>query len=132
MIYLADVRDWLKSYNIAEHCYIGKLDNKNEKSIGVYPRKGDMKIALGGIDNTKTAIKRVSILLHWNKNANETERRAIELQKAILNTKSLTLNDKKVNYIRLLCEEPIDVGTDDSGVYERVIEMDIYYERRRT
>ena len=26
--------------------------------------------------------------------------------------------------------EPVDVGTDDKGIYERVIWFDIYYERK--
>lgn len=32
--------------------------------------------------------------------------------------------------IELLVPEPVDVGTDNSGVYERVIELKIYYERK--
>ena len=31
--------------------------------------------------------------------------------------------------IELLVPEPIDVGTDDKGTYERVIEMNLYYEK---
>lgn len=74
---LADIRDWIKSlnYTASENCYIGKLDNKKDKSIGVYQLKtsNETNIAIGGIDNTKTLEKSVSILIHWNKNAKETE-----------------------------------------------------------
>lgn len=31
--------------------------------------------------------------------------------------------------IELLTPEPVDVGTDDKGVYEQVIEVKFYYER---
>ena len=132
MILLSDVRDWLKTLNAAENYYIGKLDNKKEKSVGVYSREthGNMQIAIGGLDNTKHAVKRVSLLLHWNKNARETEQAALELQNKILGLDSLNLNGTKVYYIRLLQDEPVDVGTDDDGVYERVIQLDLYYERR--
>ena len=34
--------------------------------------------------------------------------------------------------ISLLQNEPVDVGTDDNNVYERVIELDLYYEERAT
>ena len=34
----------------------------------------------------------------------------------------------RINVIELLQNEPIDVGTDDNGIYERVIEMNLYYE----
>lgn len=132
MIMLSDIRDWLKEYRIAENYYIGKLDAKKEKSVGVYSREthGNMQIAIGGLDNTKYAVKRVSLLLHWNKNARETEQAALELQNKILGLDSLVLNNTKVYYIRLLQDEPVDVGTDDTGVYERVIQLDLYYERR--
>ncbi len=51
MIYLSDIRDWLKSVTEAEHYYIGKLDNKQDKSIGVYSLKqsGTPARAIGGI-----------------------------------------------------------------------------------
>lgn len=39
VLYLKDIKDWLKTFNVAEHYYIGKLDNKQDKSLGVYQRK---------------------------------------------------------------------------------------------
>lgn len=39
MIYLSDIRDFLKTVFKAEHYYIGKLDNKQDKSLGVYSLK---------------------------------------------------------------------------------------------
>lgn len=128
---LADVRDWVKTLGIGEHFYIGKLDNKKEKSVGVYQRRpsGNAEIALGGLDSTKTATKQVSILIHWNQFANETEDAAQELYNKILKANEVTIAGTHVNYIRLGVPEPIDVGTDDNGVYERVIWLDFIYER---
>lgn len=128
---LADVRDWVKTLGIGEHFYIGKLDNKKEKSVGVYQRKpsGRADIAIGGLKFTKTAIKQVSVLIHWNKYADETEDAAQELYDKLLRVKEVTIAGKHVNYIRLEVPEPIDVGTDDNGVYERVIWLDFIYER---
>lgn len=131
MIYLSEVRDWLKTYNIAENYYIGKLDNKQEKSLGVYQREGgEAKIAIGGLDNTKYDIKRISVLLHWNNNAKETEITAYELYNKIIKTKNLTIGETPVHCLMMRNSEPVDVGTDDAGVYERVIQLDIYFERR--
>lgn len=131
MIYLSDVRDWLKTYNIADHYYIGKLDNKQEKSLGVYQREGgEAHVAIGGLDNTKYDIKRVSVLLHWNKNARETETTAYELYDKIIKTKELIIGETPVYCLMMRNSEPVDVGTDDAGVYERVIQLDIYFERR--
>lgn len=128
---LADIRDWIKMLEVGENFYIGKLDNKKEKSIGIYQRRpsGRAEIALGGLEHTKTATKQVSILIHWNQYANETEEAAQELYDKILRSSNVTIAGKHVHYIRLEVPEPIDVGTDDNGVYERVIWLDLIYER---
>lgn len=134
LLELADIRDWIKSlnYTASENCYIGKLDNKKDKSIGVYQLKtsNEANIAIGGIDNTKTFEKSVSILIHWNKNAKETEQKSQEIYNKLLTSKDFIINDIKVNYIRLLISEPVDVGTDDKNIYERVIQAIFYYENK--
>lgn len=131
---LADIRDWIKTlnYTAPDNHYIGKLDNKKDKSIGVYqlPTSGQSNVAVGGIDNTKTLEKSVSILIHWNKNAKETEQKAYEIYNDFLNKKDFVINDIKINYIRLLVPEPVDVGTDEQNIYERVIQATFYYEKK--
>lgn len=130
MIYLADVRDWLKTLISADFYYIGKLDSKNDMSIGVYQRKNPAPPTMAIGQASSYEIKPISILIHWNKNANETEKTAYELYQKLMAVSSLTLNNTHVHFINLLQSEPVDVGTDDSGVYERVIEFDLYYERK--
>jgi hypothetical protein len=40
MLELVEIKDWLKTLETgADNFYIGKLDNKKEKSIGVYQLK---------------------------------------------------------------------------------------------
>ena len=78
---LHEIRDWLETLNVAEHYYIGRLDNKKEKSLGVYSRSGGGSpiLAIGGIQNSSYDVKAVSLLLHWNRNARETEAAALVL-----------------------------------------------------
>lgn len=126
---LAHIRDWLKTFGIAEHYYIGKLDNKQDKSLGIYTLKGNgAPITAIGTQSTYDIIG-VSLLLHWNNNANETEVTARTLYEKLRTIKNFKINDKQIYMIELLVPEPIDVGTDDKGIYERVIEMNLYYER---
>lgn len=128
MLQLADIRDYIETLDIAENYYVGKLDNKKEKSIGVYQLKtSGENVAMGGIDNTKTLTKTVSILIHWNKNAKETEFISNRLYIELLKIKEFYINSYKINYIELLVPESIDVGTDDNNVYERVIQATFYY-----
>ena len=130
MIYLSNVRDWLKTLIEAECFYVGKLDANKTKAVGVYQRKNPPP-PIVAIGNPSTyEIKPISILIHWNKNATETEKTAYELYEKLRAVSSLTLNDTHINFIELLQSEPIDVGTDDKGIYERVIEFNLYYERK--
>lgn len=129
MLLLADVKDWLKTIAEAEHFYTGKLDNKKEKSIGVYqrPSYSPKRYAFGGAK--KYDVKSVSVLIHWNKNSKETEIAAIKLFETLETQKQFKIKDTFVDYISMQVTEPADVGTDEKGIYERVIWFDIYYER---
>lgn len=131
MLALADVRDWIESLGVGEYFYMGKLDNKKEKSVGVYQRRtsGTPHIAIGGLENTKYAVKPVSVLVHWTKSAKDTEAASFSLFDKLLNVKNVEISGKHINYIRMMVPEPQDTGTDDAGVYERVIWLDLYYER---
>lgn len=131
MITLAEVRDWIKTFNAANNYYIGKIDNKQENSIGIYQRKtiDGPRVAIGGRTLASYDIKSISILIHWNKNANETEKRAQYLYNRLFEAESVVIGGTPIKMIALLQNESVDVGTDDNNVYERVIELDLYYER---
>nr|DAN25381.1 MAG TPA: hypothetical protein [Caudoviricetes sp.] len=133
MITLAEVRDWIKTFNAANNYYIGKLDNKQENSIGIYQRKtiDGPRVAIGGRSLASYEVKSISILIHWNKNANETEKRAQYIYNRLFEAESVVIGGTPIKMIALLQNEPVDVGTDDNNVYERVIELDLYYERER-
>lgn len=131
---LADIRDWLKTLKITadDNYYIGKLNSKKDESIGVYQLKtsNEANVAIDGVDNTKILEKSVSILIHWNANAKETEQKSLEVYNKFLESRNFVINNIKVNYIRLLVPEPVDVGTDSKNIYERVIQAIFYYEKK--
>lgn len=129
MMTLANVRDFLKTLINAEHFYIGRLDNKLDKSVGVYTLKTSGEPLRGIGTELSYDIIAVSVLVHWNNNANDTEISARTLYNKLRTIKNVTINNCKVYLIQLLTPEPIDVGTDNE-VYERVIEMKIFFERK--
>ena len=131
MLKLSDVREWVKSLGVGEHFYTGKLENKKEKSIGIYqrPSYGKAEIAIGGLDATKTRSKQLSILIHWTRYSDETETAAQQLYDAIMTSKNVNIADMHVSYIALDMPEPADVGTDETGIYERVIWLTMFYQR---
>jgi hypothetical protein len=127
-----EVFEWVKTLAAtAEHYYCGVLNQKKEKSFGVYQLKDQRArdVALGGLTTTKTGCKGISILVHWTASTRETEAAAANLYAALANAVAPMIGGKKANYINLLHDEPIDVGADDNGICERVIEFIIYYER---
>lgn len=129
MLKLTEIRQWIASLGIAEdqHVYMGKLDNKQQKSIGVYGRSGSGSpgIALGGLECTTYDTKRLSLLVHWTTRKAESEVAAYEVFEKLRNVSSLDIGDTHINYLRLMVPEPQDVGTDDGGVYEYVIWLDL-------
>lgn len=134
MLTLSNIRSYISGLGVAEdsNVYIGKLDNKKQKSIGIYDRKNDgpAKIALGGLTCTSYGSRPVSLLVHWNKNVSESEEAAYVLYEKLIKESSLTLGDTHVNFIVLQVPNPVNVGTDDNGVYEHVIWLDFVYQRK--
>ncbi len=133
MIGIRDIRDYIASLGIAEdeHCYCGKMADKKEKSIGIYPSKqgGNFKIPLGGMERASYGEQAVTILVHWNRSLSETEQAAAILHKSFLSCRQQQVNGYKIKFIFVRQEHPIPIGTDDNGIFEYVIESKFYYER---
>lgn len=128
---LEDVRDYIESLELSEHTYMGKLDSKKEKSIGVYhsKRENPYRTAIGGPSLQSYGVKSVSFLVHWNKSPRETEKAATALFEALRDTREVEVNNTTIKFIQLLYNEPTDVGTDDDGIYEMVIDAAVVYEK---
>lgn len=127
-----NVLEWIKTLSTKpQHYYCGTLNTKNEQSFGVYQLKERRArdVAIGGLNNTKTATKGISILVHWSSSTRATENAAASLYADLEAAENVVVGGQKVNYIQLLHSEPIDVGTDENGICERVIEFIIHYER---
>ena len=133
MLSIGDIRQYISGLGIVadSNVYIGKLDNKKEKSIGVYPRKetGRPNIALGGYELSSYDVKRISLLIHWNKSMTETEQAATALFGKIMASGRLKIGATDIVVIDLQVPEPVYVGTDDNGVHEYVIWLDFVYQK---
>lgn len=102
--------------------------NDKERSIGVYqlaPRPPTRAIGQA----SSYEVRRISLKLHWNKNQNESERAAFELYRKLRAVRSFDIDNIHIYFILLSHAEPISIDTDDNGIYEWVIEFEIYYER---
>lgn len=127
MMTLKEVKDFLKTQIEAANWKIGAYDNSKDKTICVRNLTSSRnKLALGGLKNTTTRTKGISIVVHWNKNPDETERISQQIHEAFYGQHPL-INDKQVVLCEMRSDEPISLGTDSSGVYEYVIELWIIY-----
>ena len=131
MFVLADIRDWIKTLFQADFYYVGKLDAKKEKSIGVYQLKRMIPPNVAYSRLEKYERKGVTLLVHWNKNATETETAAFMLYEKLRAVDSLRLNETRVLYLELLKSEPVNIGSDENGVHECVIDLILYYEKEK-
>ena len=130
MVTLANIRDWLKSFSLFDNYYIGRLDTKKKNSLGIYNLQDTgRREVIGGLK--KYEKKGVSLLIHGDTNKAKTEQKAFELYNALetIGDDKKRIGNKKVYFVQLLNNEPVDVDQDADSVYEYVIEMNIYFEK---
>lgn len=126
---LEDIKEWLQVQIKAPAFFIGKIDSSIDNCIGVYNIPGPSpNVAIGGLQNTTYAIKSISILVHWGKNSNAAELKAQEIYNKLF-CQNAVIKGKRVILFDVRTSGPIDVGTDDKGIYEYVIQTNIIYER---
>ena len=127
---LADARDYIASLNLTKEVYMGKLPDKPERSIGVYNSKHQYPYhgTLGGPNQQGYGIKHITLLVHWNKSPRDTEKVATALFDAINIVRDAKINKTTIKFIQLLYDLQ-DIGTDETGVYEYVIEAAVIYEK---
>ena len=129
MITLADVRDYLKSFNLFSGYYVGRIDANKKNVLGVYDLRNRARHETVGLNTKKYDIKGVSLLIHGDTNKTNTEKLAIKLYEALESAENGEIAGRKINIIDLQQDAPIDVDADSSKVYEYVIEVLFFVER---
>lgn len=124
------IKDFFKStFGWTDGISIGKIDMNLDKAVCFYnSRQPTAKInTVGGKKNKSYDFKSITILLRWTTNADEAERKAEEIYN-FFDEKTFIHNKKRVFAISRY-EHPIDLGTDERGVYEYSFEFDLYSEK---
>ena len=129
MLTLADVRDYLKSFNLFKGYYVGRIDANKKDILGVYDLRHRARHKTICANTQKYEVKGVSLLIHGGTNKTDTEKLAIKLYDALENANNAVIAGRKVNIIDLQQDAPIDVDADTNNVYEYVIEVLFYVER---
>ena len=129
MVTLADVRDYLKSFNLFSGYYVGRIDANKKNVLGVYDLRNRARHKTIGTNTNKYEVKGVSLLIHGDTNKTNTEKLAIKLYEGLESAENGEIAGRKINIIDLQQDAPIDVDADSSKVYEYVIEVLFFVER---
>lgn len=132
MMRLEEIRDWLKStIPEFEGCIaVGAIDGNQAKYVGVYHSKNQPKprLCLGGAAQTRYQVAAVSILVHWTNSQPRAEETARKVYDAFYGLAAVQMGDAWV-VSAAPKQPPIPVGRDQRGIYEYVVEIEIYHER---
>lgn len=123
------IKDFFKStFGWSDGISVGKIDKNLEKAVCFYnSRQPPAKIStVGGKKNKSYDFKSITILLRWTTNATEAEEKAEEIFEFF--DEKTFIHDKKRVFVISRYEHPIDLGTDERGVYEYSFEFDLYSE----
>ena len=129
MVTLADVRDYLKSFDLFTAYYVGRIDASKKNVLGVYDLMPNRRHKTIGKGTQRYDIKGVSLLIHGDTNKTNTEKLSISLYEALESAEDGKIAGRNINIIDLQQDAPIDVDADSSKIYEYVIEVLFYVER---
>lgn len=129
MLYLAEVRDWIKNFGLFQGYWIGRLSAKRDNTLGIYPLRNSPTRREVFSDSDKSYdVTGINFLIHGNSNKDETERLAWDFYHRLVSLQKPLINGKQVYFIRLLYDCPIDVDS-DGEVYEYTVQIEIFSER---
>lgn len=124
---LTAIKDYFKAgTGWAESISIGKIDDNAERAICFYNSRVNRAAAhtFGGAALQSYQHKAVTILLRWGRAKQSAEDKAQEIFD-FFNETQFQLDGKHAFALSVYAA-PIDLGTDDNGVYEYSVELDIY------
>ena len=122
------VKDYLKTIiKDCEKWYIGKMDENQEKAIAIYTNRRNLA-KISSFKNLQSyGILPITLLLRWTKNYNTAETKADDIYE-LLDCSSFFIDNYRCN-INCLYDGPIDLGSDENGVYKFSIELNLLYRK---
>lgn len=129
---LEEVKGFVAGLGITEeeHCYIGRMPDKERNSIGMYRLNRGEKphIPIGGMKNASYDVLPVSFLVHWSESFSETEEAAARLYNALKAVRNQPAGSSHILFCTMLVPEPQHIGT-QGYIYEAVIEVQFNVKR---
>lgn len=119
---------WLKIKAPGVSFFNSCIDKNLAQCVGVYARKNGpaQPQAVGG--RSSYGIKAITLLVHWTTNADTCEIKANEILELFRTAGTSETIGTTTGYF-LAPNDPIDVGTDDAGIFEKTFDVNLYYRK---
>lgn len=127
---LTAIKDYFKNnFKWAEKISIGAIDNNAEKAICFYTSNTARPAAhmWGGRALQSYRHKPVTILIRWGKGKQAAEDKAQAVFDFFEETQFALMG--KHAFCLSVYDGPIDLGTDENGIYEYSLELDFYMKK---
>lgn len=104
--------------------YAGAIDASLEKSIGVYPRdEQKSRKCIGSTESYQTV--KLRVLVHWTNNPSHAEAQAHSIAEVIESLYEAETSGHIIKFAELKAVR--NIGKDEKGVCEYVVDADIIY-----
>lgn len=131
MVTNKEIVTWLSGQQAGVAFYNGAIDRNADRCIGVYSRRNGriQPAAMGKLGTYGT--KSMSLLVHWTANSNACEVKAIELWDLLRNATTAEKAIGRTFWVDARVA-PVSIGRDERGIFETVVDFDIFYRNPRT
>ena len=131
MLFLSDIAKYIKEkIPTIKKISSGVIDTKSNECVGVFDnnRSQSTRIALGGEENTRYYKQSILILVHWGKTQKECFNKATELYKLFFGVSDVTISGNHIAFFTAY--EPQSIGFTQDKIYEYLIPVDIYINKK--
>ena len=102
------------------------ISRNRERAIGLFPREGRAarRTAIGGFVNSSYEVVRATLLLRWGRDGGVAERKAAEIYHAVAEREFDC--DGYRGFVAAINAGPVWLGMDERGIFEHVVDFDVY------
>lgn len=122
------VAEWLKTKDATTLFFRSGINKDLAQCVGIYSRRNgrNQPRAVGG--QSSYGIKALTFLVHWTANADTCEEKAQQLIDLFRTAGTTEVIGSNTGYF-LALQDPVDVGRDEKGIFERTFDIDFIYRK---
>ena len=130
---ISNIRDWFKTIDPSfslDGYIVGRLNNSIREKLIAFKRgvSTPQKKAIGGMSNTSYSSIACNTIIHWTKDAKDTDIKANDVYELLLNMENYpTIGSHKVVSFNIRNFD--EIGIDENNIHEYALDFEIVYQR---